>query len=80
MKTKLKIVKAAGALALLALAGCCATKHHATTDDYRIIRGHIATGNPPLETQLSQAAAEGWHVVSTGSDDGVAFIVLRKAR
>jgi hypothetical protein len=58
----------------------CASERHATAYDYEIIRGHIATGRPPLEEQLKEAAADGWQVASSGSDDGIAFIVLKKAK
>lgn len=63
----------------LALSGCV-TERHATNHDYRIIRGHIATGQPPLEEQLQQAAADGWQAAGVGSDEGCPFIVLKKAK
>ncbi len=77
MRTPVRLLQAC-AVALL-LTGC-ATQHQARAYDYRIIRGHIGTGRPPLEEQLQQAVAEGWQVASSGSDDGIPFIVLKKAR
>ena len=64
----------------------CATEHHSTACNYKIIRGPIgvpmASGNPQmLEKQLDQAAAEGWQVVSAAYDPNAgAFIVLEKAK
>ena len=58
----------------------CATAHPPAAYDYKIIRGHIATSRPPLEKQLDQAAADGWQVASSGSDDGIPFIVLKRAK
>jgi hypothetical protein len=63
----------------------CATQHHSTAYNYKIICGPVespmATGNPPmLGEQLDQAAAEGWEVVSTGRGNGWPFIVLKRAK
>jgi len=58
----------------------CATEHHARAYDYKIISGHIGTSLPPLEKQLDQAVADGWQVVSSGSDNEMGFIVLKKAK
>ncbi len=79
MKMKLKLPLILGFSASL-LAGCCCT-HHASNWDYKIISGRLKqTANPPLGEQLQQAAAEGWQVVSAGSDDGYPFVILRKPK
>jgi len=61
----------------------CATAHHPTAWDYKIIYGNV-TGRPSrlpaLETQLDQAGADGWQVASSGNEDGLPFIVLKKAK
>ncbi len=54
-----------------------------TTWDYRIIKGRasgVPSTLPPLSQQLDQAAAEGWEVASAASDDGLPFVILRRAR
>jgi hypothetical protein len=60
----------------------CATEHHSTAYDYKIIRGTIgghSSSLPPLETQLDQAAADGWQVVTaSGGDTDSAMIILKK--
>jgi hypothetical protein len=51
--------------------------------DYKIISGrltHSGPNHPPLGQQLDQAAADGWEVISTASDDGFPFVILRRAR
>jgi hypothetical protein len=62
----------------------CATEHHSTAYDYKIIKGPIqvtmASGAPNLDQKLDQATAEGWQVVSSGSDNETAFIVLKRAK
>jgi hypothetical protein len=63
----------------------CATEHHSTAYNYKIICGPVETpmagGNPlMLGEQLDQAAAEGWQVVCTGRGNGWPFIVLKKAK
>jgi hypothetical protein len=68
----------AGAVALVCTG--CATAHHSTAYDYKIISGHLGTSLPPLEQQLDRAAADGWQVVSAADDNGMPFIVLKKAR
>jgi hypothetical protein len=60
----------------------CATEHHSTAYDYKIITGRLGGHSstlPPLETQLSQAAADGWQVVTmSGGDSDSAMIILKK--
>ena len=53
-----------------------------TTWDYKIISGRIlgVSGHSPLSQQLDQASTDGWEVVSTASDDGYPFVILRRAR
>ena len=49
--------------------------------DYKVISGRLGkTAHPPLAEQLDQAAAGGWEVVSTASDDGYPFVILRRAK
>jgi hypothetical protein len=51
--------------------------------DYKIISGrlrHSGPDHPPLGQQLDQATADGWEVVSTASDDGYPFVILRRAK
>jgi hypothetical protein len=49
--------------------------------EYKIISGRLGkTAHPALAEQLDQAAAGGWEVVSTASDDGYPFVIMRKAR
>jgi hypothetical protein len=55
-----------------------------TTWDYKIISGRLGKvgqpGHAPLGQQLDQAAADGWEVVSTASDDGYPFVILQRAK
>ena len=82
MKNQITSLILASAVAL-AFAGC-ATEHHSTAYDYKIIKGSIQTRMPSgatsLDQKLDQATAEGWQVVSSGSDNGIAFIVLKRAK
>ena len=52
--------------------------------DYKIISGHLrhlsADPDPALGEQLDQAAADGWEAVSTASDGGFPFVILRRAK
>jgi len=60
----------------------CATQHHSAAYDYKIIHGNLGGRNsmlPPLETQLTQAAADGWQVVTaSGGESDSAMIILKK--
>jgi hypothetical protein len=63
----------------------CATEHHSTAYNYKIITGPadvpMASGNPPmLQQQLDQAAADGWQVVAAGGGNGWPIIVLKKTK
>jgi hypothetical protein len=62
----------------------CATEHHSTAYDYKIIRGNLGGHNsslPPLERQLDQAAKDGWQVVTaSGGDTDGAMIILKKRK
>jgi hypothetical protein len=59
----------------------CATSHHSTAWDYKIISGGL--GNDamhPLQAQLEQAVAAGWEVVSGGGDGSGGLVILRKPK
>ncbi len=62
----------------------CATEHQSKAYDYKIITGRLggrSSSLPPLETQLAQAAAEGWQVVTaSGGDSDSAMIILKKRK
>jgi hypothetical protein len=63
-------------------AGAATTER--TAWDYKIVTGRLRaygpTAAPTLGRQIDQAAADGWEVVSTGSDDGFPFVILRKPK
>jgi hypothetical protein len=68
-----------GAIIMFSVAA--ATSRGITTWDYKIISGRLGkSAHPPLAEQLDQAAAGGWDVVCTASDDGYPFVILRKTR
>jgi hypothetical protein len=76
------------AASTLILAGCCTT-HHATAWEYEIVSGHLDAPrflmpNTPkpltLGDKISLAAAEGWQVVSTGTDGDAPFVILRRPK
>jgi hypothetical protein len=67
-------------------AGCC-TSHHATAWEYKIVSGHLAASppfvtskQPSLGDKISQAATEGWQVVSTGTEDNTPFVIMRRPK
>ena len=78
MKTQLKVVQAAGAVALLALAGCCAPSHHASRAwEYRVVQGWSGPGSYQVEQdqadfarQLNEAGTQGYAVVSSTTVPG----------
>jgi hypothetical protein len=81
MKRQISSLLLACAVALIFTG--CATEHHSTAYDYKIIRGHVSgqpSKLPPLKQQLDQAASEGWQVVTAGNDDGLPFVILKKAK
>ena len=65
----------------LFFAGCC-TSHHATAWEYKTIVGtvysNVVPPPPLLAAQLNQAAADGWQVVSSGTEDGHTYVILRR--
>jgi hypothetical protein len=50
-------------VAAIAFAGC-ATSHHTTAWDYKIVEGNNASA---IEAQLSKLSTDGWIVVSSSS-------------
>jgi len=49
--------------------------------EYKIISGRLGkSAQPPLGQQLDQVAVDGWEVVSTASDDGYPFVILRRGK
>jgi hypothetical protein len=94
MKTQLKVIQAAGAVALLALAGCCAPSHHASRAwEYRIVHGWSGWGGSQLEEdqaelerKLNEAGAQGYAVVSSTTVPGDAsnkaktIVILRRPK
>ena len=70
-----------GFLGAVIMFSVAATTGRTTTWDYEIISGRLGkSAKPPLGQQLDQAAADGWEVVSTASDDGFPFVILRRAK
>jgi hypothetical protein len=50
--------------------------------EYKIISGHLISlaQQPALGPQLDQAAADGWEAVATANDNGLTFLILRRAK
>jgi len=82
-----KTIALAFALSTLFFAGCCTT-HQAQAWEYKIVTGYLRSGfplpnakrPPTLGEQLNQAAAEGWEVVSTGTESNTPFVILRRQK
>jgi DNA-binding transcriptional LysR family regulator len=78
MKPHLKAIQAAGAAALLALAGGCATSHNASRAwEYRVVHGWSGPGNYQVEQdqvellrQLNEAGSQGYVVASSTTVPG----------
>ncbi len=79
MKTHLKAVQAAGAVALLGLAGCCSPSYHASRAwEYRVVQGWCGVGPQQTEEQdraeftrqLNEAGTQGYAVVSSTTVPG----------
>ncbi len=61
----------------------CATTHHTTAYDYKIIKGRLGGRGsifPPLEQQLEQAVAEGWDVVTAAVEETHPILILRRPK
>jgi len=77
------IVLVISSLAVMLLGGCQTAHTRATAWEYRVVsarlyyQGHPEAG---LGQKIDQAAAEGWEVLSSGSDDGCPFVILRKSK
>ena len=52
------------------------------TWEYKVLSGRVASNSlhSPLAPQLDQAATDGWEVVSAANDEGVPFVILRRAK
>jgi ABC-type phosphate/phosphonate transport system substrate-binding protein len=81
MKRKLKLIQTGSALALLTLAGCCASSRHASRAwEYRVVEGwsrpagyteaERAETVHTFERQLNEAGAQGYAVVSSTTVPG----------
>lgn len=68
----------------------CTTPHHSTSWEYKTVSSRLDYSQTPqalnaqtqltLAQKINQAAADGWEVVSAGSEDGYPFAILRKAK
>ena len=59
----------------------CATSRHSASWDYKIISGGLGKdATNPLQSQLEQAVAAGWEVVSGGGDGNGGLVILRKSK
>ena len=85
MKRDLKLIRAAGAVVFLALAGCSAPSHHASRAwEYRVVQGYsgpssleVEKDRAEFERQLNDAGAQGYTVVSITMVPGDASIKTR---
>jgi hypothetical protein len=66
MKTKLKLLHATVAGALVALAGCASCPQRTTAWEYRVVEGWTRQPDrAELEKQLNEAGKEGYVIVSS---------------
>jgi hypothetical protein len=78
MKRKLKLVRTASAVALLALGGCSTPSGHPSRAwEYRVVQGWSGLGGfqaeqerAEFERQLNEAGAQGYSVVSSTTVPG----------
>lgn len=69
--------------AVMLFAGCQTAHTRAKAWEYKVVSARVFyQGHPEagLEQRLSRAAAEGWEVVSSSSDDGCPVVILRKPK
>jgi len=93
MKTQLKVVQAAGVVALLALAGCYAPSHYASRAwEYRVVQGWSGQGfqaeqeKAELAQQLNEAGTQGYAVASStvvpgdGNNKARIIVILKRPK
>ncbi len=72
-----------GSFAVMLLGGCQAAHPRGTGWEYKVVSARLYYQGYPeaaLGQKINQAASEGWEVLSSGSDDGLPFVILRKPK
>lgn len=70
-------------LAVMLLGGCQTAHTRAAAWEYRVVSARLYYQDHPeagLGQKINQFATEGWEVVSSSSDDGCPFVILRKPK
>ena len=87
MKRHTTIALATSFVAVMLLGGCQTAQTRATAWEYKIVSARISypanfkeKGFLTLGEKINQAATDGWELVSSGSDDGSPFAILRKPK